>query len=117
MCINVEFIHFVSLHAPSVILNYWYLCIYAVLVRVIIVTIYVFLAWKSGRVIFLFTICLLHFFQITFITQCNLDRFILNEFSWFCEFIILYFCFDVFSWWHNVTISDNFEILNSTMGH
>ena len=54
MCIIVEFIHFVSLDAPSVILNYWYLCIYAVLVRVIIVTIYVFLAWKSGRVIFFF---------------------------------------------------------------
>ena len=54
MCIIVEFIHFVSLHAPSVILNYSYLCIYAVLVRVIIVTIYVFLAWKSGRVIFFF---------------------------------------------------------------
>ena len=63
MCIIVEFIHFVSLDAPSVILNYWYLCIYAVLVRVIIVTIYVFLAWKSGRVIFFFTICLLHFFS------------------------------------------------------
>ena len=27
----------------------------------------------------------------------------------------LYFCFDVFSWWHNVTILDNFEILNSEL--
>ena len=25
----------------------------------------------------------------------------------------MYFCFDVFSWWHNVSILDNFEILNS----
>ena len=25
----------------------------------------------------------------------------------------MYFCFDEFSWWHNVSILDNFEILNN----